>query len=70
MLQTEYNKNLPAAIELSLSSPMFQQLGPDARDLLCVVTFLPPGVDENNLDWFPHNYQQERHICQVLCSFL
>ena len=54
MLRVQHSGSLAAAIELSLASPMFQELGPDARALLGVVAFLPQGVDENNLDWlFP-----------------
>jgi len=54
MLQTMHHKSLAATIELSLASPMFQELGPDARALLEVIAFFPQGIDEDNLSWlFP-----------------
>ena len=54
MLRTGHNASLAAAIELSLASPMFKELGPDAREVLEVVSFFPQGVDEDKLEWlFP-----------------
>ena len=54
MLQTDHNRSLAAAIELSLSSLIFQELGPYARDVLGIVAFFPQGVDEEEINWlFP-----------------
>ena len=54
MLRTQHTGSLAATIELSLASPMFRELGSDARGLLGVIAFFPQGVNEKNIDWlFP-----------------
>ena len=54
VLHAQHSKSLAATVELSLASPMFQELGPVARGLLEVVAFFPQGVNEANIGWlFP-----------------
>ena len=60
VLKTHQNMSLAATIELSLASPTFCSLGPDARDLLGVVAFFPQGIDESNFSWlFPTIYNRK-----------
>ena len=67
MLHVQPNRSLATAIELSLSSPMFQELGPNAHGLLEVVAFFPQGVDENNLDWLFPTIPDRRNIFDKFC---
>ena len=67
VLRTEYSESLAATVELSLASPTFQGLGPDARDLLGVIAFFPQGVDEKNLDWLFPTISNRRHIFDRFC---
>jgi len=67
MLHVQHNKSLAATIELSLASPMLQELGPDAHALLGVVAFFPQGIDENNLDWLFPTISNRTNIFYKFC---
>jgi tetratricopeptide (TPR) repeat protein len=67
VLRTDYNESLAATVELSLASPMFCELGPDARDLLGVIAFFPRGINEKNLDWFFPTISERRNIFDKFC---
>ena len=67
VLQTYYNESLAATIELSLASPTFRKLGPDASDLLSVTAFFPQGINENNLDWLFPTISNRRIIFDTFC---
>jgi len=66
-LHTRHNKSLAATIELSLASPMFQELGPEARGLLGVIAFFPQGVDENKIEWLFPTVSDGTNIFNVFC---
>ena len=68
MLQTEHNSSFAATIELSLASPLFRQLGPDARALLEVIAFFPQGVDEKNLEWLFPTIPDRANIFDKFCT--
>ena len=67
VLHTHHGGSLATTIELSLASPTFQQLGPDARALLEVIAFLPQGVDENSLDWLFPAISNRENIFDEFC---
>ena len=67
VLRTDYNESLAATIELSLASPTFRGLGPDAHDLLGVIAFFPRGIDEKNLNWLFPTIHDRRIIIDKFC---
>jgi len=67
LLRTRYSNSLEATIDLSLTSPMFRKLGPDAQGLLGVVAFFPQGVDENKIDWLFPTVPNRKNIFDNFC---
>ena len=68
VLEAEHSNSLAATIELSLASPLFRQLGPDARSLLEVVAFFPQGVDKKNLEWLFPTIPDRANIFDKFCT--
>ena len=68
VLRMDFNKSLAATIKLSLASPTFRKLGPNARELLEVVAFFPQGVDEKNLDWLFPSIPNGKNILDQSCA--
>ena len=68
VLRTDYNESLATTIELSLTSPTFRTLSPNARDLLGVVAFFPRGIDEKNLDWLFPTVPDRKNTFDKFCT--
>ena len=68
VLPAQHLRSLATTIELSLASPMFQELGPDARGLLEVVAFLPQGVKEDNADRLFPTISDRRNLFDRFCT--
>ena len=68
VLQTRNMGSLAATIELSLQSPMFQELGPDAREVLEIVAFFPQGVNEDNVEGLFPTIPDGRSMFDTFCS--
>ena len=67
VLNAQHSGSLATTIELSLASPMFRELGPDARSLLEVVAFFPQGVDEKNTDWLFPTISDAQNMLDKFC---
>ena len=67
VLNAQHSGSLAATIELSLASPMFRKLGPDARSLLQVVAFLPQGVKEKNAKRLFPTISEAQNVLDGFC---
>ena len=67
VLHAPHSGSLATTIELSLSSPMFRELGSDARELLGVVAFFPQGINEKNADWLLPTISDGPNIFDKFC---
>jgi hypothetical protein len=60
-------EGLGASIELSLTSPSFRNLDPNARDLLEVIACFPRGINTADLDWLFSTIPNRRNIFDTFC---
>ena len=67
ILQMIHDGSNAATIELSLASPTFQELGPNARAFLEVIAFFPQGINENNLSWLFPTILNRANISDKFC---
>jgi len=68
VLQTSHrNQSLAASIEVTLDSPTFRELGPQAREVLGVVAFFPQGIDEKKLNWLFPDISDRENIVDAFC---
>lgn len=68
VLHTQHSRSLADTIKLSLASPMFQELGPDAQALLGAVAFFPRGVNEKNVNWLFPTIPDGRSMFDKFCT--
>ena len=61
------SQNLAATIEVSLDSPTFKRLGPQAREVLGVVAFFPQGIDGEQLDWLLPDVHDRDSMADTFC---
>ena len=68
MLRVQHSQSLATAIDLSLASPMFRELGPDARPLLEVAAFLPQGVNEKYIHRLFPTISNVQNVLDGFCT--
>ena len=68
VLHAPHSGSLAATTELSLSSPMFRELSPDARELLGVIAFFPQGIDKKNANWLLPTISNRQNIFDKFCA--